>query len=94
MDHDRPVVEVDRRERAAIWDWETISRSRSPHIGPIDGKEYVDKRGVNGNARDRRRQIYPGDSKLALIGATLSATQHSLTLTDTTDRDRLSLPPT
>jgi hypothetical protein len=30
LDHNRPVVEVDRRERPAIWDWEAISRSRSP----------------------------------------------------------------
>src|SRR5712671_6910229 len=29
MDHDRAVVEVDRRARDTIWNWKTLSRSRS-----------------------------------------------------------------
>src|SRR6267142_2446908 len=29
MDYNRPVVEVDRRARGAIWHWKTLSRSRS-----------------------------------------------------------------
>src|SRR5882762_5700460 len=29
MDHNGPVVEMDRRARGAIWHWETLSRSRS-----------------------------------------------------------------
>jgi len=47
MDHDRAVVEVDRRARGAIWHWKTYLDRDPPHIAPMDGNEYIVKRGVN-----------------------------------------------
>jgi hypothetical protein len=40
-------VDVDRRARQGIWIGRPYLDKDPPHIAPIDGKEYADKRGVN-----------------------------------------------
>src|SRR5882757_9547421 len=45
MEFKRKLVEVDRSARQRVRDRTTVPREDPPHVGPIDGKEYADKRG-------------------------------------------------
>jgi len=40
-------MEVDRRSRQGVWDRKAHLDKDPPHVGPIDGKEYANHRGVN-----------------------------------------------
>ena len=42
----RRAVEVDRCAREGAWDGRPYRDRDPPHVGPIDGKEYIAKRGL------------------------------------------------
>jgi len=59
----RNLVEVDRRARKEFGIGRPYLDKDPPHIAPIDGKEYADKRGVNAKLAEKGERCHERSRK-------------------------------